>query len=407
MFYNLADDVYLVNGSVKSCLYDLKTGKLYSINKNLADKINLLNNDGLKVDDADEDLKKILNKFIELGLIEVSSIHENRNINDIKDIDTGIKFAWIEITSKCNLRCKHCYNESDVKCDSVMSVSDFKKTVDFLMKINVPKIQIIGGEPFFDKIALREMLNYACGKFDFIEIFTNGTLIYEKEWFEYLKMNDIHIALSVYSYNCQDHDDVTGVTGSLNRTNNTICKLREMGIAYRVCNVLMKNVSLGEKTHDLYTLSEEKDIVRMSGRANFELLDDKLIRKKLITKESFSRTITKAFCKRLVSGNNCFRSKIYISSNLEVYPCVMERRMSHGCINDNDFSLNNAIRYLSKDYIEECSLCEYRYACYDCRPDSISSNVKAKPWYCTYNPTVGKWENQNEFIDRLKNTFEF
>lgn len=405
MHYKLAEDVFIVNGCVKSCLYDLKRGKLYSLNRHLADRINQINNEALEIESIEEDLQNVLRRFVDLGLLDISTIHEKRNIDEIKEKDTGIKFAWIEITSKCNLRCKHCYNESDVRCDSVMSLSDFKYVIDYLIQLKVPKIQIIGGEPFFDKKLLKEMLDYACGKFEFIEIFTNGTLIFEEEWFEYLKKNDIHIALSVYSYNSADHDGVTGQAGTLNKTNETIKNLKERDIPYRVCNVLMKDVSLGKKNNDLYTLSEKKDIVRMSGRASFELLDDELIGKKLITKESFSKTVTKAFCRRLISGHNCFRSKIYISADLEVYPCVMERRMNHGSLKDDNFSLSEKIRYFSKEYVEECSQCEYRYACYDCRPDAISMDINAKPWYCTYNPALGEWEDKQEFIVKLKRQY--
>ena len=75
-----------------------------------------------------------------------------------------------------------------------MSITDFYRVVDYLVNIGVSKIQITGGEAFLNKEILRQMLSYTVGKFDFIEIFTNGTLITD-EWFEYLRKNKIHIAL--------------------------------------------------------------------------------------------------------------------------------------------------------------------------------------------------------------------
>lgn len=404
MLYSLVEDVYIVNGIVNSCLYDLNNGKIYSLNSQLAEQINKINNKGIDIDNIEENLQNVLEQLVSLNLLKVSDIHEKRDIFDIKDPNPNIKFAWIEITSKCNLKCKHCYNESEPRSDSVMSITDYKKVIDLLVEMNVPKIQIIGGEPFFDKQALKEMLDYACGKFEYIEIFTNGTLINEENWFDYLKQNKIHVALSVYSYNEKDHDMVTGCSGSLNKTNFTIQKLKDKEIPYRVCNVLMKDISLGKQNTDLYKLSEKKDIVRMSGRANFGLLSDELIRKKLITKESFSKTITKAFCRRIISGHNCFRTKIYIASDLEVYPCVMERRISHCNLKFGTLSLKDNIRNFTKDSISECSQCEYRYACYDCRPDSLSNDIHEKPWYCTYNPTKAEWEDEDQFIAKLKDS---
>lgn len=401
MYYSLNNNVYIVKGKAKGCIYDLNTSKLYSVNKALADKLVEINKNGLFVDDVDYELKSILQQLVKNGLVKMTQTHSPNNIKDIIDEDTGCKFAWIEITNKCNLKCIHCYNESDARCDNIMSITDFYRVVDYLVNIGVSKIQITGGEAFLNKEILRQMLSYTVGKFDFIEIFTNGTLITD-EWFEYLRKNKIHIALSVYSYDSKMHDSVTRVRGSHNKTYKTIEKLKKFGISYRVCNVLMNGIELGEKNSDLYILSENKDVVRVTGRADFNLLNEELIKKRLITKETFQIPITRAFCKRLISGHNCFNDKIYIAANLDVFPCVMERRIKHGNLKQNDFQLNNDIRKFTKDKIEECSECEYRYACFDCRPNSLSRKISEKPWYCTYNPLTGNWEDIDGFILNLK-----
>ncbi len=401
MYYSLNENVYIVDGKAKGCIYDLNESKLFSVNKALAEKLVEINKNGISVDKIDGELKDIIKQFVEKGLMRISQTHSQNRIEDIIDEDTGCKFAWIEITNKCNLKCIHCYNESDVQCDNIMGITDFYRVVDYLVNIGVSKIQITGGEPFLNKDILKQMLNYVIGKFSFIEIFTNGTLITD-EWFEYLLKNDIHIALSVYSYNSQMHDSVTRIQGAHNKTYKTIEKLKKFDIPYRVCNVLMNGIELGEKNSDLYTLSEDKDVVRVTGRADFKLLNDELIKKRLITKETFQAPITKSFCKRLVSGHNCFNDKIYVAANLDVFPCVMERRIKHGTFTQNDFRLNNDIRKFTKDKIKECSECEYRYACFDCRPNSLSKELSEKPWYCTYNPLTGNWEDIDEFILNLK-----
>ena len=165
----------------------------------------------------------------------------------------------------------------------------------------------------------------------------------------------------------------------------------------------MKGIEIGEKTTDLYEISKDRDVVRMSGRANFSLLSDSLIKKQLITKKTFKKPIRKNFSARLASGHNCFRNKIYISADMTIYPCVMERRFKHGVVSPNaGIKLMDSIRNLNKNRIEECRLCEYRYACFDCRPNSLSENVLEKPWYCTYSPRLGEWEDEDSFIAELK-----
>ena len=56
----------------------------------------------------------------------------------------------------------------------------------------------------------------------------------------------------------------------------------------------------------------------------------------------------------------------------------------------------------TKDRVAGCRHCEYRYACHDCRPDRLSEDINAKPWYCTYNPLEGKWCDIEEFIKELE-----
>lgn len=402
MYYQFNKNVYLVSGSVNSCIYDLNHCKLYNLNYELAKKFDLINKGLLTDDIEDTELKECLQYFINNDIISLSETVESHYIDEIISGNSVIKFAWIEITNQCNLRCKHCYNESDEKCERRMSVEQFKMVVDILVEKGIKNIQIIGGEPFWNKQLLKQELDYAIGKFDRIEIFTNGTMITD-EWYEYLKKNKICVALSVYSYDEAEHDNVTGKKGSWKKTNNTIKNLKLYDIKYRVCNVLMKDVDLKESNTDLYQLSNEKDIVRMSGRGNFGLLTDELIKKRLITKQTFTEAFSVDFIKRLVAGHNCFASRIYISANLDVYPCVMERRFKHCNIEEvKDLILDENIRKLNKDHIEECKDCEYRYVCFDCRPNSLSGEKYEKPWYCTYEPKKGTWQDVNKFILSLK-----
>lgn len=402
MFYALNDNVYIVKGSNRGCIYDFNSSNLYSINYKLTQQIDLVNKGKVLEDAVDEELEDILKKLIMKGILKLSVIPIKRQINEIISGETECEFAWIEITKKCNLKCIHCYNESDDHNDMSMSLDNYKIVIDNLLKLGIKRIQIIGGEPFWNRQSLRDMLNYTVGKFKFIEVFTNGTLITE-DWFEFLAENNIYIALSVYSYQEKMHNKVTRNENAWLKTNRTIELLKSYGINYRVCNVLMKGIEVGKCNTDLYRISDERDVVRMSGRANFSLLSDSLIKKKLITKKSFCKPINKSFVARLIAGHNCFQKDIYVSSDMNVFPCVMERRIKHGMIeNKGTIALDHSIRSFNKDKIKECCQCEYRYVCFDCRPDSLSGDIYEKPWYCTYKPDLGIWEDEEEFVAELK-----
>lgn len=402
MVYTLSPNVYLVRGASGGCLYDFNRGKLYHLNCNLTNLVAQINNGSCDISIFNKEQKTIFSQMMKLGLITSNENFVHYDIQELKRNNFHCEFAWIEITNKCNLKCIHCYNESNIQADKIMSYDDYKMVINYLIKLGVRKVQIIGGEPFFYQDLLKKMIDYTINKFDYIEIFTNGTLVSDN-WFEFLAQNQIHIALSVYSYKSNMHDKVTQCKGSWERTNRTIQKLKEYHIPYRVCNVLMNGIELGKKNTSYYTLRKDKDVARMSGRANFNLLSDELIQKRLITKKSFRHPISKNFCVNIISGHNCFAHKIYISADLIIYPCVMERRFNHGKISPNTgISLNKAIQGLNKDSIKECCTCEYRYCCFDCRPNSLSGDQLEKPWYCTYNPSIGKWTPKNIFIKKLR-----
>lgn len=392
-FYKISDNQFIVDGKSKSCIYDLENKKLYHINHNLSNLLKRVSKDNKNVSKEEKLMLEDLDKkgiHVESGIKQVEEIDESYN-------SVHIEFAWIEVCTRCNLKCIHCYNESDAMCTDEMSFDDFVLLVDSLLSLGVKKIQFIGGEPLVIGNKLKDMIKYVYGKFDLIEVFTNGTLI-DETWIKVFSEYGARIALSVYSYLEQEHEKVTQVKGSYNKTNQAILALKKNGIQYRVCNTIMDKVEIGEKNNELYTLSRRKDIVRMSGRGNLHLLNDELIKQKLITKETFSGQLNTAMVKQCMSQHNCFGSKIYVSSNLTVYPCVMERRFSHGNIHDSkSIHLKPSILKMNKDHIKGCSECEFRYCCFDCRPDSLTEDIFSKPWYCTYEPVKGKWMEEEKF----------
>ncbi len=403
MLYSLCQNVYLVKGNVNDCLYDFNSLKLYHINRKLTNLIERCIGQAIMSLVLNNAEKMILTKMMLANLIESTNVIASNNIYELANKDKNIDFAWIEVTTKCNLRCIHCYDNSSYDRDEELSFREFKAIIHELRLNNVNKIQIIGGEPFCLADKIRNMFDHAVGKFDSIEVFTNGTLLNEK-WIKYFKQNNIKVALSVYSYNESIHDRVTTKPGSCKMTNSTIALLAKYDVKYRVCNVVMSGVDIGLKNTNLYELNSSKDIVRMAGRADLSLLSNELIRKKIITKDSFAAPSTRTLTNRLLRGHNCFSSKIYIAANLDVFPCVMERRVKHGNLKDSSLSKlrNEDILNLSKDRIEGCKFCEFRFTCFDCRSNSLSSDVYSKPWYCTYDPINGVWADVNEFIITLK-----
>lgn len=407
LYYALEENVYLVDGYKNSCLYDMNSLNLYLLNDELRNWLKKFLSKEFFNKSLTEEQSAFLKQFVNLQLIRKCENQKQVFSSVIPRKSPLINFAWIEVTTGCNLKCIHCYEKAKFSNGAEMSIKDFRKVVNQLQKNGIKKIQLIGGEPFVLQDKLLEMIKIAQNKFDVIEIFTNGTLL-THNWVEIIKKYNIKIALSIYSYEEKEHDKVTGVSGSCKETNKAIQLLSENGIKYRVCNVLMNGISIGNKNTILYSLNPNKDIVRITGRADIRLLNQELVQKKLITKNTFSKKINKNLFERLQSGHNCFSNKIYIAYDLKVYPCVMERRFCHGTLQTNELNhiLDQQILSMDKNKIEVCKDCEYRYACFDCRPNTMSKNVLSKPWYCTYNPYTGIWNDPDIQIKEIFSLFD-
>lgn len=394
--YLLKDNVYIVQGAKKDCIYDLNEGKLYHIDKKITSLINKagLSNNSIYL----EEESIVLKNLEDLKIIECKLTGKNKDISSIK-IQNQIKMAWIEVCNTCNLFCIHCYNESSPKCTNIMSYEDFKMVCDKLNEYGIKKVQIIGGEPFCNPKIL-QMLSYAQNLFGNIEVFTNATLLTENI-IQFLKENNIKVAISIYSYIPEEHDKITKVKGSHEKTTKNIELLAKYNVRYRTSNILMNGLKLGFKNSNLYNLQNYKCVIKMAGRGNISLLNKDLMKHKMITPISLKQKISKEFIAENLSGHPCFGQKVYVDSNLDVYPCVMERRLLHGNLKDKTLKeiLQNNILEFNKDKIEECKNCEFRYACRDCRPDSYTGKISEKPYYCTYDVFNGIWKDLDTSIN--------
>lgn len=392
-----ANGVYYVRGAVGATLYDSRNGFLYHLDR---DAVSVLSGHSYECRSIIVHDENLLSELVQRDLVTSNESACNGDIHDLA-VEQRIGFAWIEVTTGCNLRCIHCYGESGLHRRIDMSIETYAKIIDELFGIGVEKIQLIGGEPMVMPL-LKDFLDYANGKFAVVEVYTNGTLI-TPVWVDYFKRHGIRVAMSVYSYEPLRHDFVTNESGSWARTNEAIRALSNAGVRFRVRNVLMNGVSLGDKNTQLYTLNGDRDVVRMVGRANARLLSPDLVRKRLITKRSFSTPVKIQQVIKCVSGHNCFSTHLYFSVDGSIYPCVMERRISHGNVKDAPLAnlLRSEILKFGKDCVNECRDCEFRYFCFDCRPDAMGGRLTDKPWYCTYHPLIGQWEDPEEFIRNL------
>lgn len=160
----------------------------------------------------------------------------------------NIESIHLEITGKCNLLCKYCYN-SQFNCeeqfDAEMSTSDIKRLIDEAKEMGCKRFTFSGGEPFARKDFL-EIVEY-CGESK-VDILTNSKLI-DDSLIEKLcnlpQINEIKISLDGFAA----HDTIR-VGSSYVDVISTIKKLKSKKFKI-VINTEVTSLNIDE-VFDLY-----------------------------------------------------------------------------------------------------------------------------------------------------------
>jgi radical SAM protein with 4Fe4S-binding SPASM domain len=120
--------------------------------------------------------------------------------------------VW-NITSHCNLKCVHCYNDSgaDVKSNEA-TTPEAKAVLDDLAEFGVPSVLFSGGEPLTRK-DLFELIPYAVDKGLRTVISTNGTLITAEKARQIKKMGVSYVGISLDGIG-KVNDQFRGVEGA-------------------------------------------------------------------------------------------------------------------------------------------------------------------------------------------------
>jgi radical SAM protein with 4Fe4S-binding SPASM domain len=438
--YTLRNGVFFVSGVLRSAIYDLNSSNVYSINQSACDiltgatknsefwkKLELMNLVTKGKDDGDKMLPELLQK-------------------------PPLQFVWFEIVSNdCNESCIHCYAEcmpptyrktmgllvdenkdsNFRKGDKNVSFEKWKELIDESYSLGCRRCQFIGGEPLLyrgkNKETVFDLAEHArVTGFEFVEIFTNATLI-TPEKVQKIKAFGLNIAVSLYSDDENIHDSITRTPGSFRKTIEALKLLKEAEVPVRVETVLMKsNEETIGKTQkfvkDMGFSHKRPDVLRPRGRGDNPSImptNESVVKYSLMLSPNFS--ITKDNLSRNISGHSCLMGKITIMDNGDVLPCIFSRNLIVGNIQETTLKEIVSGKKLemvwrsTKDNVLVCQDCEYRYACFDCRPLSEGANqgkgnyLTAPYPRCTYNPYKGEWakgvwkvdENGKSYYDEV------
>ena len=146
----------------------------------------------------------------------------------------------LELSSRCNERCIHCYIPSDKKNHGIdMPFNRFTKLVDEFANMGGIHITLSGGEALLHKDII-DILHY-CRKRDLkISVLSNLISLTDAEIKAMKDTNVSLVQVSLYSMNPEIHDYITTVKGSFEKTKNSIERLVKADVPVQISCPLMK-----------------------------------------------------------------------------------------------------------------------------------------------------------------------
>lgn len=132
-----------------------------------------------------------------------------------------------EFTTKCNLKCKYCYNhwKKDDLSNFINDVEKYnpKKTLKKWFKVvKTDEITFSGGEPTTNYEELLDCIMYVKARNKKVTVITNATLL-DKQKIDILSKLKVDLCeITINSYNKEIHEQINGIEGSFKKSIDAI-----------------------------------------------------------------------------------------------------------------------------------------------------------------------------------------
>ena len=310
----------------------------------------------------------------------------------------------IELTSRCNERCVHCYIPHENKTDDI-EPELFYDVLEQCKAMGLLSLVLSGGEPMMHGKFCKFLRK--CKEYDFsVSVLSNLTLLNDDIIAE-MKANRLSsVQVSLYSMNPEIHDTITQVKGSFEKTKNAILKLIENDIPLQVsCPTMTQNKNcFGDvikwayehkvrATTDFIMMAQYDGTTQnLENRLSHDevekvindIIDNDLIYQEHVKDANFGEEDKRDISNDIVCGV-CI-STICMITNGNVYPCAGWQRYVVGNVKNTPlheiWDNSEKIKYLrglrKKDF-PQCLQCEDKTFCAMCMVRNANENPDGDP----------------------------
>ncbi|MDR0304844.1 MAG: radical SAM protein [Chitinispirillales bacterium] len=310
----------------------------------------------------------------------------------------------VEITSKCNERCVHCYIPHENKINDI-EPELFYNILAQCKEMGLLNLTLSGGEPMMHR-NFCEFLR-KCKEYDFsVNVLSNLISLNDEIIAEMRANRLLSVQVSLYSMNSEIHDEITKVKGSFEKTKNAILKLIENDIPLQInCPIMKQNkncyieVLNWAKEHKINAGNDYVMIARYDHTTqnlnNRLSLDEvgKIINNIIENDTEYQEKMKKEDVveeeKRDISNDvvcSICNSSICIADNGNVYPCAGWQDYVVGNVKEKSLKeiWNNSekvlyLRNLHKKDFPKCIKCPDKDFCVMCMVRNANEHQQGNP----------------------------
>lgn len=305
--------------------------------------------------------------------------------------------VWIELTRRCNLRCRHCFARAGEPLEYELSTLELYSLLEDLKEMKALSLVLSGGEPMLHE-DFAHILRYACELGFVVGVATNGLLLTQQRLDQLPRTyEDLRISVSLDGaghYNSfrgevpfeqitdkllllKDNGILTAVMATMSSKN-----IDEMRRVFEWCvehKIVFRSVQFsplgrgGEGENRSFILTPE-DVEKASRLWLEETLFEMEMNKSIgiCVAKVFDYTFELVYSTKRCKGG---RSLAYICANGDVYPCAI-------CASTHTFKAGN-IKEKNFSEIWQDSFCEIRGLTWADFKDCARCELSKGHYFCT------------------------